>query len=323
MDKHVLEEIIACLPGERTLFRYFKDRYALMLLDNYVGEGKSVADIRQSEFAHLLNKPVVKALLAWAGNGYLTRNLIKSFWLDELYTFVLTVGQWDGLNPYYDQTSRKGHNLVLQLNFSNQHDGLYRKLVKPEFEQMLNHAGHPILDWSERPYRRETLAWARIDLDFSTNQALIEEVQSDWVRKAKQLYYTAEIGRLKGNQFLEWYGIKGKVDSVLEYYRNVLSPYQKFWSEAILAAAIEFIRTELGIGEIYFHSTYTGCMVKSIDYDYPPRSLYSKLPERFCFRKTDEAPKFLFEDKGFRKRYKKIYKQNGLYLKFKQEVYHE
>jgi hypothetical protein len=31
MDKHIAEEIIACMPQGRTLFYYFKDRYALLL----------------------------------------------------------------------------------------------------------------------------------------------------------------------------------------------------------------------------------------------------------------------------------------------------
>lgn len=39
--------------------------------------------------------------------------------------------------------------------------------------------GHPV-----RKDDVETLAWARIDLDFASNQALIEEIQSDWVKNA-------------------------------------------------------------------------------------------------------------------------------------------
>ncbi|MDH5178322.1 MAG: hypothetical protein OEZ39_08965 [Gammaproteobacteria bacterium] len=306
MNKHELDEIIACLPDERTLFRYFKDRYALMLLDHFVGDGKTIADIRKSGFSVLLDKPVVKSVLAWAGNGCLTHNLIADYWKEEMHHFVLTVDRWGCSRHDYDQTSRDGYNLVLQLNFSNEHDGVYKKLVKPEYEQLLNSYSHPILDWSVRPFKRETLAWARIDLDFSMNEALIEEVQSDWVRQAKELEqdvirYKAATGKMP-----EWYGANGSIDNIMHYCRHVIQPYQKIWDEAVLSAAIDFIRNELGVGAIYFHSADTGSQVKHIRYAKPPRSLYSHLPKRFCFKQTDTAPGFLLKDKKFNRRYRKV-----------------
>lgn len=306
MDKKLVNEIMACLPRERTVFRYFKDRYALILLSHYVGEGKAIASIRESAYAALLHKPAVKALLAYAGDGYLSRDLIENFWLNELYHFVLTVGCWGSHDQEWDQTSRDGYNLVLQLNFSNQHDGIYKKLVKPGYAQMLNYSGHPVLGEHDRPYHRETLAWARIDLDFESDEALIEEVQSDWVREAKVLLMDIQSAKEGTDNLPNWWSVHGRMNHVIEYCTNILKPYQKMWSEAILAAAIDFIRSELGIGHIYFHSEKTGGRVKKIHYTQPPRSIYSKLPEKFCFQLTDEAPSFLMKDKYFRRRYKRI-----------------
>lgn len=39
-----------------------------------------------------------------------------------------------------------------------------------------NYCGHPV------SRQRNTLAWARLDLDLNSATALIEEIQSDWIR---------------------------------------------------------------------------------------------------------------------------------------------
>ncbi len=41
MDKHLLDEIIGCLPKERTLLRYAWDDYALILPSRFAGGGIS------------------------------------------------------------------------------------------------------------------------------------------------------------------------------------------------------------------------------------------------------------------------------------------
>lgn len=83
----------------------------------------------------------------------------------------------------------------------------------------------------------------------------------------------------------------------MQQYREVLRPYSKVWDEAILTAALCFIRRELGIREVFYHSYDTGNRLKGIEryYEYgkPPRYLYTDLPKKFCFVKTSEAPDFL------------------------------
>lgn len=76
---------------------------------------------------------------------------------------------------------------MLQLNFGNHHNSRYRKLVKAEEKQILNGICHPVFKRRKTGYFRETLAWARLDIDFERDECLIEEIQSDWVRDAKDL----------------------------------------------------------------------------------------------------------------------------------------
>ena len=59
------------------------------------------------------------------------------------------------------------------------------------------------------------------------------------------------------------------------------------------------------IRDSYYHSHETGGVVKRIDWGQAPRSLYSRLPRRFCFEPTPAAPRFLQTNRGFRKRIKK------------------
>jgi hypothetical protein len=52
-------------------------------------------------------------------------------------------------------------------------------------------------------------------------------------------------------------------------------------------------KEEIGIGKIYYHTFNFGCRIKRIAGSKPPVSLYTKLPDRFCFKKTNQAPGFL------------------------------
>ena len=54
MDMEQATEIIECLPKGRTIFHYFKDRYALELLSYHVGAGKPVAEVKRSRYGRLL-----------------------------------------------------------------------------------------------------------------------------------------------------------------------------------------------------------------------------------------------------------------------------
>ncbi|MFZ1388257.1 MAG: hypothetical protein WBP46_15505 [Thiolinea sp.] len=275
MDFVQVEEILACLKGERTLFRYQRDAYALALLGDYIGTGMSIAELRQSPYAKLLQKTLVKQALALAGNGHLKPEHLD--WVlghQPALNFVLTLASWGSernSERQYKQLSRTGYHLVLQLNFANDHQQQYSRWVKEVSPAEFSSWNHPVV----KNGRYETLAWVRIDLDFESNQALIEEIQSDWVRQVKsewrQLYYP----------------------QLNEYREQVLKPYAQIWDETALAAAIRLIRADLGISDIFYNSFETGNLMKGIRNNQPPRSLYSDLPQKFAFELTNEVPRFL------------------------------
>ncbi len=295
MKKEILDEVIAYLPEERTLFYYFKGQYAFQLLAYATKEQQSVSAIKRSPFQHLLNQPDVKALLAYQGNGKLTPELFKHAWNENSQPFVLTVDRWGNSNRWQCQTTRKGCNLVLQLNFSEKHNRAYQRLVKPDDDYVFNYSGHPVMDREKRALYRDTLAWARIDFDLESGEALIEEIQSDWVRRVKRCL----LGIKRGSTpwYMDW--CKCKPEEFITYAEKILAPFYTLWSEAMLAAAIRFIYTELGIGSIYYHTYETGQKIKQVIGGAPPRSLYSDLPRKFCFQITDEDPEFIKKDRFF------------------------
>lgn len=306
MKEELANEIIECLPKERTLFRYFKDRYALLLLNYYIGDEKKVSEIKKSKYSKLLNKDIVKSLLAECGGNILAREKLNDVYPIDTEYFVLTLGKYDGDDIEWSQTSRKGWNLVLQLNFSNKHDIEYKKLVKPEYPKVLNFDGHPVYEQKDDEYFRETLAWSRIDIDFVNNEVLIEEIQSDWVREAKDLLEDALWYKKNNHTKFGWWDIEGKIDDVIEYCQKVIMPYTKIWSEAMMMATIDFIKNELGVNNIFYHTDKSGFKIKGIKYDKPPRSLYTKLPSQFCFEKTSNEPEMLLTDSRYKRLKRKV-----------------
>jgi len=298
MELETVEEIIACLPEERTLFHYHKDRYALMLLAWAAGEGCRVDKLRRGSFAPLLDKPLVKQVLSRLGKGEVDGNTLASAWADHCDTFLLTVGRWGG-DRHWDQTSRGRYNLVLRVNFNLAHDRAYRKLIKPGMRHPFSYCGHPVLRPGQRDYMRETLAWARMDVELDRGEALIEEIQSDWVRRVASLSASSQRADVKLLQ-ARW-GFGASAEDIRDYAEQVFAPYRPIWDEAMLSAAIGFIRDELGLKRIWYHSWEGGNRMKRIDYAQPPRSLYTRLPRRFCFRPGEEAPGFLAERRDYRR----------------------
>ena len=282
MDIQQLEEIKACLTGNRMVFQYIPDGYALQLLGDYIGDGMSIAQLRQSPYGKLLNKAIVREALAHAGNGRLEpwhlQAVAHQYNQHKPLNFVLTLSEWgtdDKQWRAWHQLSRTGYHLVLQLNFARDHHIQLQSLLKPFSTAPFSSHNHPVaLDG-----RYETFAWARIDLDFACNQALIEEIQSDWVKEAY-------------DPMME--GVYGE-NALRQYQREVLQPYARVWDEAMLAAALKLIRHDLGIREVFYNSYDTGNKLKGLAQykSYPPRSLYTELPKRFCFASTSEAPDFL------------------------------
>lgn len=297
------QEIIACLPKERTLYYYFKDRYAFALLHALIGEGMPISQIKSGPFARLLARPRLKALVANLGDGILTPDDLVAAEPVRQQCYRLTLGTWGSDNRRewsrgYHQTSRRGVNLVLQLNFSRSHDRKYERFIENHTDDPFSYFGHPIARDG-----LNTLAWARLDLNLETGEALIEEIQNDWVRSALRFRQTleevlAECDAEGDLYTLQNIGFESYVPYYLRLYVDqVLEPHLKTWDEAMLSAALWFLREELGINTIYYHTFEGGCRMKNLDSDFaPPRSLYTNLPKRFCFEETDRRPSFLLND---------------------------
>ncbi len=298
MKEKQIEEIKECLPEGRTKFYYFKDRYALMLLSYIARGGKTIHEIKKSTYKKLLKKPVVREILKKNGHGVLSPMELNSFWPADYQCYLLTLGKWGNRERWarlYNQTSRPGWNLVLQLNFSSQHNNSYTKLIKPQDVQPFHSDGHPIATNGS-----QTLAWARIDMDLDRDEALIEEIQTDWIRLA--LRSRRDFPKFVDNQtdrkrYLPQYikGLGCDLHNLSSYIESTLQPHMVLWQEAMLASAIWFLREEIGIRTIYYHTFEFGCQLKRITRKKPPRSLYTQLPSRFCFEKTDHGPTFLME----------------------------
>ncbi len=303
MHASTLHEIRAVLPQGRTLFHYFDTRYAFDLLRWHVGDdASSVAALKRSPYASLLAKPAVKDWLARRGNGVIHPHDFGDCWARRPLTFSLSLGQWGSpAGPSWRrewfQTSRSGYNLVLQLNFSNTHDAVHRRLIGPILQSPFVRHGHP-----NNRDGRATLAWARIDLDFKTGEALIEEIQSDWIAVAQRRLNVAlrrvERGSLGWDDRLyprTWPELRATPRSLRRYVDGALGPYRRRWPDFMLTAALWFIREELGLRTVYYHTWQSGCLLKGFGNGRfgPPRSLYTSLPRQFCFRRVARVPQFL------------------------------
>lgn len=302
MDHHTAREIVACLDGQRIVYPYYRDRYGIGLLHHLSRQAAdhqplSVAALKRSPYAPLLQKPRVKTVLAQLGHDRLDEPYLAAHDHDpEQQYFVLTLGTWGSdsrSQRFYRQTSRPGHNLALQLNFSREHDRQYGRLGGEH--SALNYRSHPISP------SRNTLAWARIDLDWASNSALIEEIQSDWIRRAAWLAESVERRLRNGLSPMDpirMYGLTCPMWTAQTYCRYVQERYGAIWAEAMLWAAILFIRDTLGLRHVYYHGEASNRLLKGFKKDYaPPRSLYTDLPRKFCLTPTEEVPEFLLEDR--------------------------
>ncbi len=302
MDLRDVKEVMACLPKGETPFYYSKDGYAPFLLKHKAGPGARIADLKRSALGRLLDKAPLKEALSNSGDGMLRADALAEYRAHQALAFVLSLSRWGGVDRQWHQTSRQGYNLVLQLNFAREHDKRYREMVQPRRDALFNYKGHPVLRKGQREFFFETLAWARVDVDFKSGTALIEEIQSDWVRESRvalweRMHHTHKWSgrywatRMGGSRF-----------ALAHYVREVLQPYARLWDEAVLMATIQFLREELGLRTVYYHNFETGAAAKSIERRLPPRSLYTELPRRFCFERTAYGPPFLMQDPMFRRR---------------------
>lgn len=316
MEYALAGEVLDCLSAERRVFPYFKHRYALILLGLVAGRGRSVSELRNTAFAGLLTKPILGSV---ARQREICAADLEGIWPGAFESYVLTLGLWgDPRRGYrrWNQITRRGVNLVLQVNFSAAHDRAYRRLLRTEED------GYHPFEWASHPVNalgRRTLAWVRLDLDLDEGEALIEEVQSDWIREATWVYEELRRVRHHERSLREHWFFRGTTRSfkdVERYVHRVLPVHKKVWEEAALAAAVDFLAREVGIREIYLHTWEGGRRLKGMPGERPPVSVYETLPRRFCFTKLPSGPRFLQKEPGhrFRRRLARVAEQHGFWF---------
>jgi hypothetical protein len=306
MNTQELAFLRECLDWHKKPYFYFKDKYALDLLALYVGAGVKIGVVKQSEWGFLLDKPPLKQITASLPGKLLTAEILSGYWPGEVFAFTLSLDKWGTAGKHrhetWDQTSRPGLNLVLQLNFGQDHNVRYQQLIRPGEED------HPFITYCH-PVNQDkdfTLAWARLDVDLDTGEVLVEEIQNDWLRYADEVYHrvTGLFRESKEQVKNHWFfrETKSSYGRFRQYYENVLQPHAAIWDEAMLAAVIQFVRHELGISRIYYHTFESGNRMKHIRKKRPPKSLYTRLPRRFGFRETGTAPRLIQNTRYLKKK---------------------
>ncbi len=297
MDKQHLDTVLGCLgplstPEGLIPFRYAQDDYARWLLAWALEQPASLRELKRTPAARLLDKPGPRACIAHRGDGRL-----------DAYDLLAGCGgvepYWLSMSRYGDpdedaneqQMLRKGYNLVLQVNFPRSHGQAYRRLMDPSGVRPLLNEDHPV-----RRAEPDTMSWVRIDLDLYRREALIEEIQSDWLRESFDLIELADRAQRGCRYRFDYCGLNLGVRATREYYRTHISPRRAIWSELTLTAALWLLWEKLAISRVWYF-TYEGSWLKGESCE-PPRSLYSKLPKRFAFARTREAPAFLLDAGG-------------------------
>ena len=300
MRIHVLRDLQAALPS-RLAFDTYDDRESPWLLSRLMPETVRVVDLRNSPVGRLLERPLVRPVVAVSGGTLRQRDLaavadaarglehtdvsnagwagLEAAFQKSWQDYVLSFTTWeDQLYWSAMQNSRRGGTLVVQLGFPSDHAALLGQYLPRGARTKYESRYHPV-----RAQGRPTLAWARVDVDPASGSALIEEVQSDWLRLVgRQTRHLAS--KEPRSRALRQHQI---------YEAQLVARYAKRWPSVMLHATLSVLVGHLGIREIWMHTAQMGVVLKGIPGRAPPRSLYTNLPKSFCFSQVSAAPDFL------------------------------
>lgn len=283
-------------------FNYYPDRQSPWLLAHLWDQDRArVPALRQSPMAKLLDRPALKPLIARCGGDLRRMDVLalahadrfdafdqitpageaalEACWADPWLDFHLTFEAW-GMRGNWEwaQVSREGGSLVIQLGFPGDHAQLMGRYLPPDVRGKFQEEYHPV-----RTEGRPTLAWARVDLDLMRGEALIEEIQCDWLRLVQDE--------------VEWLAEKDPQSRDTRahqaYQRALFARYARLWPQAMMLAALVVLVEHLGIRRVWMHQPAAGAVLKGIDGCCPPVSLYTKLPRSFCFAPTTDWPALL------------------------------
>ncbi|MDJ0630434.1 MAG: hypothetical protein QNJ44_19415 [Rhodobacter sp.] len=284
---------------ETLAFPYYPDRESPWLLATMLRAPAPVAELRTGPAGRLLGRPLVRPVVAACGGllhpadvaavaeayrdpdaaGAAGQAGLQAAYAADWSDFEISLAEWGvGRQQWWAQVSRPGGNLVVQLGFPSDHATLMGRYLYGAGRKLFEYEEHPI-----RQTGRPTLAWARLDIDMDAGVALIEEVQSDWLRFAGEeiAYLARHCPRSRQLRQLQVYeaGLKER--------------YGRIWPRAMLLAVLILLRNELGCREVWMHQPGPGAALKGISGALPPRSIYTALPRHFGFRAVREVPAFL------------------------------
>lgn len=240
----------------------------------------AVRTLRRSRWAPLLDRPEVRPALALAGGGELSASMLRAAWPARRTPYRLTGDVWNPSGPWIpelDQTSRRGANVVVQLNLPRGESLWHRRCAGTPRRHPFESWWHPV---HQGPLL--TLAWVRVDVEEATHEALVEEVQSDFVREFRTLVNNRP---------------EGSSAPIARAAAACVARHGKLWAEAVLAAAAQLCTRRLGIRRVFLHTPGSHRRLKRMGGCWqPPRSLYTDLPPRCGFRRTSERPALLQQD---------------------------
>lgn len=299
-------ELAARLRRARPALAYFPHRYAAWLLGRAAGEGTPARSLKASRHRRLLENELVRRVAARAGDGQLSREVLDRARASGGEVYRIGLGLWgpadgEAWEHGWYQTTRPGANLVLLLNFSPQHNAAYRRWLDPKGLLPMVRGAHPHAAPPD-----VTMAWARLDVDLAGGEALVEEIQSDWIRDFDG--YRSWIAGLRPaarrdravQRFFR--NPKAAFEGLERYCSRVLVHHRAWWAEATLFATLWLLFEQLRIRRIYYHTHEGGMRRKGITGSGPPRSLYTTLPRRFGFELTSEGPSVLRPSRRERRR---------------------
>lgn len=310
MDSSTIDELLEVFSAHQT-FYYYKDKFVIDRILRSGQEQINTQTLRNAGLLQCANNALVKKLLTMAQGALLPQDLY-SYWPEDGLCFNITFGKWGeaplkGRKADWYQTSRSGYSLVLQLNFSTEHIRDFFRYLKPDSGiHTFQYGGHPI---AKRKFA--TMGWCRMDVDFETDEVLIEELQTDWLREVSALEKRLKVLKTEENakHCLECHGLS----TSKEHWNKYLSTFHKYssvWSEALLHASVDFARKELGINNVWMHSYDSGNLFKELKWSKPPKSLYTKLPKKYGFEPVKEGPAFLQKERYLKRYFKTAAQKN-------------
>ncbi|MCG7520271.1 hypothetical protein [Ruegeria sp. Ofav3-42] len=295
MKRQDISMIRQILPNEMT-FHYYPDRQSPWLLCQSMDEETSVSDLKQTDLSRLLSRPLLQPMVAqcggvlrrhdvmavahadramqWDGLGPAAKTGLEAAYQSQWLDFCLSFDIWSG-----EQTTRKAHNLVVQLGFPTEHAELLWKFGQRSSVDQFQSCWHPV-----RTDGRPTLSWCRLDIDLASGTCLIEEIQSDWLRFVGRARRRLQNRAPRSRQ----------LRLTTEYEQALQRQYAKIWGDVMMLAVLVLLRDEFAVRTVWMHQPASGARLKGINWGrLPPRSVYTKLPRSFGFEPTRDAPPFL------------------------------